>query len=446
MTTMPDRLDAEALNLLWPALTDEERLDAFRLLSPDQSREFFDALSTTGQAELLVALSPAEAAVWMRVLPPDDAADVLQAVDESDRERLEAMLDTATRGEVRALLAYEEDEAGGLMNPRFARVRPDVTVDVAIRYLRRQTQAQLATFYYAYVLDSEQKLCGVVSFRQLFAAPGDARIDSIMERDVVSVPEDADQELVARLIAEYNLTAVPVVDGENRMRGVITVDDIVDVVQEEATEDIQKLGGAEALGAPYLNVSYLDMLRKRGVWLFILFIGELLTASAMGYFEHVLSQTVALAMFVPLIISSGGNSGSQAATIIVRALALQELNGKDWLRVFLRELRGGLTMGLFLGSLGAVRVLIWQGLGLYDYGPDYLRLAATVGASLTGVVTFGTLVGGMLPFLLRMLRLDPATSSAPFVATLVDVTGLVIYFSCAAVLLGIVPVGPESSP
>lgn len=428
-------LSAQMLRDLWQALSDDERVDAFRLLAADDAHEFFASLPAADQAALIRGLSAAEAVVWMRFLAPDDAADLLQQVDEPERARFEKLLDPITLGEARALLAYAEDEAGGLMNPRFARVRPDASVDVAIRYLRQQTQKNLATYHYAYVLDAAQRLLGVLSFRELFAAAGDAAIETVMRRNVITVTDTADQESVARIIAENDLTAVPVVDDQGRMKGVVTVDDIVDVVQEEATEDMQKLGGVQALDAPYLQVPFGEMLRKRGGWLSVLFLGEMLTASAMGQFQSEIEKAVVLAMFVPLIISSGGNTGSQASTLIVRALALNELRLRDWLRVFGRELRSGLTLGAWLGLIGFARIALWQHLGIHDYGEHYLRLAFTIWVSLVGVVCFGTLAGSMLPFLLHRLGLDPATSSAPFVATLVDITGLVIYFGAAAIIL-----------
>lgn len=428
-------VDLASLRTQWPALTHQERVDGLRLLPAAEAHDLFHTLSAADQAALIGGLSQPEATIWMRLLPPDDAADVLQVVTPRERLRLEEMLDRNTLRETTALLAYAEDEAGGLMNPRFPRLRPEVSVDVAIRYLRRQTHKPLATLYYAYVLDSDQRLLGVVSFAELLAAPGEKRIDQIMQRDAISVPEHADQEAVARIFATNDLTAVPVLDENGCMRGVITVDDIVDVVQEEATEDIQKLGGVEALGAPYLAVSFGKMLQKRGGWLSALFLGEMLTATAMGYFENEIEKAVVLALFVPLIISSGGNSGSQAATLIVRSLAIGELRLRDWFRVLWREVRSGLALGAWLGFIGFLRVILWQYGGFYEYGPHYLLLAVTVWASLVGVVGFGTLVGGMLPFLLRRLGFDPATSSAPFVATLVDVMGLVIYFGAAILVL-----------
>jgi magnesium transporter len=307
-------------------------------------------------------------------------------------------------------------------------------VDEAISYLRRQAQADLETIYYGYVLDAEQRLRGVVSLRQLMTAPGHLRVREIMRTDVVAVREDTDQESVARLFAQHGLIAIPVVDGEGRMKGIITVDDIVDVVEEEATEDIQKLGGMEALDAPYLRTPLLQMVRKRAGWLSALFLGELLTATAMGRYEEEIARAVVLALFVPLIISSGGNSGSQATTLVIRAMALGEVRLGDVLRVLRREIISGVLLGSILGALGLGRVLLWEEL-FGVYGDHSLRVALTVAASLLGVVTIGTLAGALLPFLLRALRLDPASASAPFVATLVDVSGVVIYFSVADVVL-----------
>jgi magnesium transporter len=237
------------------------------------------------------------------------------------------------------------------------------------------------------------------------------------------------------MIAEYDLTAIPVVDDNDQLVGMVTVDDVIDVIQEEQTEDVQRFGGLEALEEPYMRAGFFELLRKRAGWLCVLFLGELLTASAMGFFEDEIAHAVVLALFVPLIISSGGNSGSQATSLIIRALALREVTLRDWWRVAMRELPAGLVLGTLLGVLGILRVLIWQQFGIYDYGPHYVLVGFTVGISLLGVVTFGTLTGSMLPFALRRFGFDPASASAPLVATLVDVTGLVLYFSVALVLL-----------
>ena len=427
-------LRAEDLKDAWPVLSLEERLEGLRLLMWGEAEEFVRSLPARDQTELLLASAPQEARAWLRLLPPDDVADVVQETSVDDRPRLLALIDDATRKEVVALLAYAEDDAGGLMNPRYARLRPEMRIDEAASYLRRQALEHAETLYYVYVLDPYQKLLGVVSFRDFFTAPPDRLVRDIMRTDVVTASEDMDQEALSQLFVEHDFIAIPVVDRGGRMKGIVTVDDIVDVVQEEATEDIQKIGGMEALDAPYLEVGFAHMVRKRGGWLAALFIGEMLTATAMGYFETQIARAVVLALFVPLIISSGGNSGSQASTLVIRAMALQELRLRDWWRVVRREVAAGLSLGTLLAAIGLVRILAWQGLfGLY--GEHYLLIAVTVSLSLIGVVMWGTMVGAMLPMFLTRMGFDPASASAPFVATLVDVSGIVIYFTVASLVL-----------
>ncbi|WP_437652379.1 magnesium transporter [Sorangium sp. So ce1182] len=432
---MPDdRLTAAELREIWPVLSPEERGESFEHVDRSEVHGFFLGLSEQEQAAILLAMRGSERTLWMRLLAPDDAADVIQLVPPQDRAEFLQLLDEPTRREVAALMAYAEDAAGGLMSPRFARLRPDMQVGEAIRYLQRQAQEKVETIYYAYVLDQAQRLQGVVSFRDLFVAPGDKAVSDVMRRDVISVPDTLDQEAVARVIAQHDLNALPVVDAEGRMKGIVTVDDIVDVVQQAATEDIQKLGGMEALDTPYMQTSMLAMVKKRAGWLSALFLGEMLTASAMGHYEEEIARAVVLALFVPLIISSGGNSGSQATTLIIRAMALGEVAVKDWWRIVRRELTAGLSLGVILATIGLVRILLWQAI-FHTYGEHYREVAATVAVSLVGIVTWGTLAGSMLPFAIRRLGFDPASASAPFVATLVDVSGLVIYFNVAQLLL-----------
>jgi magnesium transporter len=430
----PEPVFPEELRDAWPVLARDERVESFRLVPHATADAFFLSLSAHEQAELILALSPGERRTWMRLLAPDDAVDVVQSVPSDMRELLLSELDETTRHEVQALLAYEEDAAGGLMNTRFARLRPEMTLDEAIAYLRKQTRAKVETVYYGYVLDARQQLLGVVSLRQLFQAVPGQRVEEVMRREVVAVTEQTDQEAVSGLFAKHHLMAIPVVDAERRMKGIVTVDDIVQVVQEAATEDIQKVGGMEALDAPYFEVGTLAMLKKRAGWLLILFLGEMLTATAMGHFEDEIERAVVLALFVPLIISSGGNSGSQATTLLIRSLALSEVRLKDWWRVLRRELVSGVSLGVILGLVGLGRILIWQAF-FHTYGAHAGLVALTVCLSLVGVVTWGTLAGSMLPFLLRRAGFDPASASAPFVATLVDVSGLVIYFSVGSVIL-----------
>ncbi|HUP88945.1 MAG TPA: magnesium transporter [Longimicrobiales bacterium] len=431
------RPDAEELREAWALLPHDDRAEGFRLLAAADAEEFFLDLAASDQYDLLTALAHAERRLWLRLLAPDDAADLIQQAEEEDRAGLLVLLDDMTRREVTALLAYEEDEAGGLMSSRFARLRPEMTVDEAIAYLRRQATGgiDVETFYYVYVLDSAQKLLGILSFRELVSSLGNRIVRDVMGTDFVTVPEELDQEEVARMFADYDLVALPVVSDDGRMVGIVTVDDIVDVVQEEATEDVQKYGGMEALDEPYMRTPFFELIKKRGGWLSLLAVGEMLTATAMGHFESSMAKVTALGIFVPLIISSGGNSGSQASTLVIRAMTMGEVRLRDWWRVARREVMAGLVLGLILGLLGFIRIVTWEILELGRHHDHYMLIAISVGVSLVGVVLFGTLAGSMLPFALRALKFDPASASAPLVATLVDVTGLVIYFVVASIVL-----------
>jgi magnesium transporter len=430
----PEPLSSADLADTWHLLAPQERMEAFLLLPQREAEDFFLALRPGEQAALLLQLPEDRRRSWLRLLPPDDAADLIQAAPGQLHAAWLGLLDDPTRHEVRGLLAYAEDRAGGLMNPRFARVRPDMTVDEAIAYLRKQGRERVETIYYSYVLDEEQHLLGVMSFRDLFDADASARVRDVMRTALVTVTAETPQDEVGRLFIQSGLIAIPVLDAGRHLQGIVTVDDIVHVVSEAATEDIQKLGGSEALGAPYLEVGFQSMVRKRAGWLSALFLGEMLTATAMGYFEKEIERAVVLALFVPLIISSGGNSGSQASTLIIRAMALGEVKIRDWWRVIRGEIFTGAALGSILAVIGFARILAWVGL-FGSYGPHYWRVAFTVAASLVGVVTFGTFAGSLLPFVLRALGLDPASACAPFVATLVDVSGLVIYFTVASLIM-----------
>ncbi len=373
----------------WPILSTEERVEGFEVLERKNADDFFLQLNARDRAELILGLPAGERRLWMRLLAPDDAADLIQEAPAEEREGLLALLDDATRQEVKKLLDYAEDDAGGLMNTRYSK---------------------------------------------LLVASGEKLVREVMRTEVISAPEDLDQEALSQLFMRHHLMMVPVVDAQGRIKGIVSVDDIVDVVQEEATEDIQKLGGVETLQGPYLQVPLLRMIQKRAGWLAALFLGEMLTATAMGQFQAEIARAVVLALFVPLIISSGGNSGSQATTLVIRAMALGELRIRDWWRVMRREFITGLGLGTILASIGLARILVWQGL-FNAYGEHYFLVAMTVALSLVGVVLWGSLIGSILPFILRGLGFDPASASAPFVATLVDVTGLVIYFTVAATIL-----------
>jgi magnesium transporter len=440
-TALPENAEAEineadfaSLAGHWPSLTTSERKEKFNALSRTDAEELFLSLTPHDQSELIVEASSLEKRSWVRLLAPDDVADLIQEMGIDSKEEILSLLDPQTRREVTVLLAYAEDNAGGLMSSRFVRLRPDMSVDEAISYLRIQSKTQVETIYYCYVLDHDQKLLGVVSFRELFSAPVTKTVKEIMHDDVVQIPVDLDQEQIALIFQQQSLLALPVVDQNGHMKGIVTFDDIADTIQEEATEDIQKLGGTETLDAPYMKTPLLELLRKRAGWLSILFVGEMFTATAMAYFQVEIERAVVLALFIPLIISSGGNSGSQASTLIIRAMALGEVRLRDWWRVLGRELISGLALGLILGSIGLARILIWPSKEQL-YGPHWLAVGFTVFFSVLGVVLWGTISGSMLPFMLKKLRLDPASASAPMVATLVDVVGLIMYFSVASYIL-----------
>jgi magnesium transporter len=379
--------------------------------------------------DFVLSMPDAERSSWLRSLAPDDAADIIQRANRKDRAALLESLDPWPRAEVSALLAYREDEAGGLMSPRFARLRPDMSADEALAYLRRQA-GRVETIYYAYVLNERQRLLGVVSLRDLLSARPDRQVTDLMRRRLQTVSEQAPLEEVARLMTDYRLLAIPVVNQSGIMQGIVTVDDAMQADRQIADRQMQRVGGMEALDNPYFATSFPRMMRKRAGWLSALFAGEMLTATAMGFFEQEIARAVVLALFIPLIISSGGNSGSQAATLVIRAMALGEVRLCHVWRVLGRELLAGLCLGCALSLIGLLRIYVWHGIW-GSYGAYVTPVALTVGVSLIGVVLFGTLAGALLPMLLRACRIDPATASAPAVATLVDVAGLIIYFSVA---------------
>jgi len=434
------RVALDDLRDAWSLLDPEERIEAFQSLKTGEAEEFFLGLSSNDQAQILAGLPQLQRQLWARSLAPDDLADLVQATPEDQRGALVTLLDEPTRRELVALLAYAEDEAGGLMNTRYGRLRPEMSVDEAITYLRKQTPERVESIYYAYVLDQQSHLLGVVSFRQLIMAKGSAKVSEVMTTDLLTVPDEMDQEAVSRLFAQHSFLSLPVLDAQGRMKGVVTADDIVDVVREEATEDIQMIGGTTALEAPYLEVRFVDMIKARAVWLVVLFIGSMLTISAIRSFEGELARASVLTAFIAMIISSGGNCGSQASTLVIRAMALGELKMRDWWRVFLREASAGLVLGGILALLGLLRVVVWHhsfadDQGAPYYGDHYLLIGLTVAGAVVGVALWGTLVGALLPFALKRLGFDPASASAPLVATLSDVTGILIFFTVASTVL-----------
>lgn len=412
---------------------DDEGL-IFRILDRPRAAAVFSYLPRAHQDGLLRSLSSDQLRGIVSQMSPDDRTRLLEELPPEVTRRLLESLPPEELSRARELMGYPPRTAGRYMTPRYVALRPEMTAAQALEHVRRIGKGQ-ETLAILYVVDEGERLVAELRLGTLVLSEPSRRVAEIEDRALVYVEATTAREELLRMFKKYDRHALPVTDAERRILGIITSDDVLDVAEHEATEDIHRIGGSEALGAPYLAVGFREMVRKRGVWLSALFLGEMLTATAMGYFEHEIARAVVLAMFVPLIISSGGNSGSQAATLIVRALALGEVRLRDWARVLVRELRTSLALGAWLGLIGFVRVVTWQHLHVTDYGPQYLLIALTVWASLIGVVTFGSITGGMLPLVLRRLGLDPAASSAPFVATLVDVTGLVIYFSIAAAIL-----------
>jgi magnesium transporter len=387
----------------------------------------------------LIELLPLEgAAAILAGLHPDRRADIFRELSETTQYALLPRFNKPERESLDHLLSYPPQSAGGLMTTDFVSVPANWTVEEALKKVREVSSTR-ETVYTVCILDPETKrLVKVIGLWRLIASDPKATVLSVARPHApITVPPLADREDVARLLSKYNLLAVPVVADDGKVLGIVTVDDVIDAIIAEGTEDVQKLGGSEALEEPYLKIDFLTLIRKRAGWLCALFLSEMLTASAMQHYQAELERAIVLTLFIPLIMSSGGNSGSQATSLIIRSLALREVALKDWWRIASRELPAGLVLGAILGVIGIVRIGLWQLLGLYDYGAYWPLVALTVGLALTAIVTFGSMTGSMLPFVLKAFGFDPATASAPFVATLVDVTGLVIYFTVAfAVLSG----------
>jgi len=385
----------------------------------------------------LIQRMPEETAVAiLGAMSADRRVDIFRRLPQPLRKRLAAKLDEPVRRSLLELLSYPPSSAGGIMTTEFVSAAADWTASRTLEHVR-SVGAGSETIYAIYVVDPRTlQLSRALSLRQLILSHPQCRVADIgPPRQPVTVSPLTDREEVARLISKYDLLAVPVMDATGRVIGIVTVDDVIDAIVQEDTEDAQKFGGMEALDQPYMQIGFAAMIKKRAGWLCALFLSEMLTASAMQSFQSELERAVVLTLFIPLIMSSGGNSGSQATSLIIRALALRELRLQDWWRVAARELPAGITLGAILGLIGIARITLWQLAGFYDYGPHWRPIALTVGLALIGIVTFGSMSGSMLPLLLKRIGFDPASASAPFVATLVDVSGLVIYFSIAYVIL-----------
>jgi magnesium transporter len=405
----------------------------FRLVGKRKA-DVFSYFEVLRQRELIRETEPAQLSLLVSQMQPDDRA---RLISELPRETSNIILARLPPSEIKrslVSLSYPEGTAGRSMTPDFVALDPDMTAAEGLAHIR-QFGRKKETLNVVYLVDKDGRLVGDVTLGNLVLADPEARVLDIVEPGSVDLRDTTPQEKVLEAFKKYDRVALPVTDASRHMLGIITVDDVMDVAEDEATEDIQKIGGMDALDAAYSQTGLFQMVRKRGVWLAALFIGELFTASAMAHYEHELARALVLTLFIPLIISSGGNSGSQAASLLIRALALKDVSLADWWRVMQRELASGLALGSMLGVLGFTRVMLWQVTGIVDYGEHAWLIALAIGLSLVGVVTFGTLAGALLPFILQRSGLDPATSSAPFVATLVDVTGLVIYFQVAALVL-----------
>jgi magnesium transporter len=411
----------------------DEEMVLFRLVGRRKA-DVFAYLAPHRQRRILRTLEPEQLSGIVGQMPADDRTRLLAALPEDVQHTLLGRLPPSEVKQSLALLGYPEDTAGRYMTPNYVAIPPGMTAGEALDHIRRTGRGK-ETLNVVYIVDDQGRLVEDIRLGALVLADPATKVDEIADPAMVALQDTTPVEEVLHAFEKYDRVAIPVTDRMGLMLGIITIDDVLDVAERQSTRDIHKLGGLDALDVPYADVGFWSMVRKRGGWLAVLFVGEMLTATAMGFFEAEIARAVVLALFVPLIISSGGNSGSQAASLIIRSLALQELRLRDWLRVFNREIWSGVVLGAGLGAIGFSRIVLWQHFRFANYGPHYFKVGITVWLSLVGVVTFGTLAGSMLPFLMRRLGFDPATSSSPFVATLVDVTGLVIYFQVAAALL-----------
>jgi magnesium transporter len=441
--------DAEELKEALGELRPPDIAEALRELPPEAAAKVMAALPfelavqvfdepelTRHRCAIIQHIDQPHVGPLIEAMSADQQADLFREVPAETRPRLLSGVSDSTRAGLTRLLEYSPNTAGGIMTTEFVSIPSDWTVDQALRLIS-EVGGRKETVYAIYVVDAEsQELVHVVSLRELLTVPRDENVMEVGSRRApLTVRPDTDREEAARLISKYNLLAVPVIDEGHHLLGIVTVDDVIDTLVEEQTEDVQRFGGMEALDAPYMEIGFLAMIQKRAGWLCALFLSEMLTATAMQRFQGEIERAAVLAMFIPLVMSSGGNSGSQATSLVIRALALQEMKVRDWWRIALRELPTGLVLGAILGVIGFTRIMLWQEMHIFDYGPHYRALAFTVGMALVGIVAFGSLAGSMLPFLLKRIGFDPASASAPFVATLVDVTGLVIYFSVAYLVL-----------
>lgn len=428
-----DDLPAADIAELFDALPPEDAGVLFRVLPRRKAGEVFGDLDADRAERLLMSLGSEQVRAVLNAMPPDDRTQLFEELPGEATQKLLNVLSAEQRRVAVTLLGYPEESIGRLMTPNYIMVRPHWTIEHTLAHVReRYPGAETANVIY--VVDPSLKLIDDIRLGEVVAARPEQRIEELMDHNFVALQADADQETAISFFKKYYRVALPVTDTAGVLVGIVTLDDVLQVAEDEATEDIHMIGGQSALDEPYTETPVWTLVRKRGGWLLLLFLGELLTATAMGRFEHEIAQAVVLALFVPLIVSSGGNSGSQAATLVIRALAVGDLRLKDWWRVMVRELVSGVALGALLGTVGFLRILLGARV-LGQYGEHWFLIGVTVWITLLGVVLLGTLAGSMLPLVLQRLGLDPAVSSAPFVATLVDVAGIALYFEVAMLLL-----------
>lgn len=414
-------------------LEPEEAVIAFRVLPRQLAADAFAELSGESQETLLEKLGDERAARLIESMDPDDRAGVLDEMPVEVAGKLIERFSPRNRKITQAILGYDPESVGRIMTPDYVRVRPDWTVTHAINHIRRWGH-DAETIHWVYVVDHENELLDDLHIRKLLLADPETPIRDLMDNEFLALRADEDREEAVRMMARYDRTALPVIDSLGLLVGIVTVDDVADVAEEEFTEDVHKLGGMEALDLPYTETSIPAMFRKRGVWLAGLFLMQILTIGVMSSFDEQLNKAVVLAVFVPLIIASGGNTGTQAASLLVRAIAVEEVRLADWWRICRKEIVTGALLGAMLALIGVATVLILGAIGFIT--TDHaLLLALTVGGSVQAIVLWGTLMGSMLPLVLERLGMDPAASSAPLVATIMDVSGLTIYFAFALLIL-----------
>jgi magnesium transporter len=418
---------------LFLALPENEQAIFFRLLPKDLAADVFEYFDLDNQLNLIQLLGKEDVAAILNEMADDDRTALFEEVPPNVVKQMLTYLSPEQRKISQQLLGYPENSIGRLMTPDYIAAHQNWTIQETLNYIR-QYGKKSETLDVVYIVNEKGILIDDLNIREFLLSPLEEKVNDLMDFNFVSLKVNDDQETAVDVFKKYDRTALPVTDSSGVLVGIITVDDVLDIAEEEATEDIQKIAAVEALDEPYPDISLLSMIKKRAGWLSILFLGEMLTATAMGFFEHEIEKAVVLALFVPLIISSGGNSGSQAATLVIRALALREVSLKNWFFIFKREIITGLALGAILSLIGFLRITLWH-FGGGSYGPKWMLVGITVSMSLIGVVTWGTLMGSMLPLIIKKLGFDPATSSAPFVATLVDVTGLIIYFTIALLIL-----------